>query len=175
MFREIGVMGKCANELICKGECMKKGIAGLVMILSLFCLGISNCYSSTSGDLVSLLMSQLGVTQQQAEGGAGAVFKTAQDNLQADEYATLTRSVPEITSLVEKAPVVKQESSGWMSSASSLLGDSGKKVESTSSLLDSFSSLGMDGEMLAKFTPIISDYLQKNGGDICVKLLQSVL
>lgn len=62
-----------------------------------------------------------------------------------------------------------------MSSASSLMGDSGKKVESASSLLDSFESLDMDSDMLAKFTPVVMDYVQKNGGDICVGLLKSVL
>ena len=154
---------------------MKKGMAGFIVMCGLVCFSMSSGYASTSGDLVSLLVSQLGVTEQQAEGGAGAVFKTAQDNLQADDYATLIHSVPEITGLVEKAPVLKKESSSWMSSASSLLGDSGKKAESTNSLLDSFTSLGMGGDMLANFTPIISNYLQKNGGDICVKLLQSVL
>jgi len=83
--------------------------------------------------------------------------------------------MPEISGYVEKAPEVKKKSPGWMSSATSLMGDSGKKVESASSLLDSFDSLGMDGDMLSKFTPVVMDYAQENGGDICVKLLKSVL
>ncbi len=154
---------------------MKKGMSCIVVMLGLFCFGLSTSCASTSGDLVSLLVSKLGVTEQQAEGGAGAVFKTAKDNLKGDEFATLTSSMPEIPGLVEKAPEVTKKSSGLMSSASSLLGDSGKKAESASSLLDSFGSLGMDSGMLSQFTPVIMDYAQKNGGDICVKLLQSVL
>ncbi len=158
---------------------MKKGLSGFIMFTGVCCFvltcGVSVSCGSTTGDLVSLLVSQLGVTKKQATGGAGAVFKTAKDNLEADEYATLTQSMPEITGYVEKAPEVKKQSSGWMSSATSLLGDSGKKAESASSLLDSFDSLGMDGNILTKFTPVVLDYAQENGGDICVKLLQSVL
>jgi hypothetical protein len=154
---------------------MKKGWSCLWVIAAVFCFYVSPSQAVTTGDLVSMLVNQLGVTSQQAEGGAGAVFKSAKDNLTAEEYATLSQSMPEIDGYVAKAPVVKKETSGWMSSATSLLGDSGKKAESASSLLDSFDSLGMDGDMVSTFTPIIMDYVQKNGGDICVKILQSVL
>lgn len=154
---------------------MKKGMSCIVVMLGLFCFGLSTSYASTTGNLVSLLMGQLGVTEQQAEGGAGAVFKTAKNNLKVDEYATLTSSMPEIPGLVDKAPEATKKSSDLMSSASSLLGDSAKKTVSAGSLLDSFGSLGMDSDMLSQFTPVIMDYAQKNGGDVCVKLLQSVL
>ena len=154
---------------------MKKGMSCIVVMLGLFCFGLSTSYASGTGNLVSLLMDQLGVTEPQAEGGAGAVFKTAKDNLNVNEYATLTNSMPEIPGLVEKAPEATKKNSDLMSHASSLLGDSGKKVETASSLLDSFGSLGMDSDMLSKFSPVIMDYAQKNGGDVCVKLLQSVL
>ena len=154
---------------------MKKGMSFVVVMLGLFCFGLSTSYASGASDLVGLLVSKLGVTEQQAEGGAGAVFKTAKDNLKADDYTTLTSSMPEIPGLVDKAPEVTKKSSDVMSHASSLLGDSGKKAESASSLLDSFGSLGMDSDMLSQFTPVIMDYAQKNGGDVCVKLLQSVL
>ena len=154
---------------------MKTGLCGILGLLCVLCVSVSTSFASTSGDLISLLVNQLGVTNEQATGGTAAVFKTAQDNLQADEYKTITTAMPEVTGWVEQAPVVKKESSDWMSSATSLMGDSGKKVNSASSLLDSFKSLGMDGDMVAQFTPIVLDYVQKNGGDICVNLMKSVL
>ncbi len=88
---------------------------------------------------------------------------------------TITTTMPEVKGWVEQAPVAKERSSGWMLSATSLMGDSGKKAESASSLLDSFKSLDMDGDMLEQFIPVLMDYVHENGVDICVGLLKSVL
>ncbi len=154
---------------------MKKNVGIFLVMMGLMCCVSTTVYASTTGELVGLLVKQLGVSEQQATGGAGAVFKSAQGSLEPNDYATLTTAMPEISGYVAKAPEVKKKSSGWMSSASSLMGDSGKKAENASTLLDSFESLGMDGDMLAQFTPIIMDYVKKKGGDICVSLLQSAL
>ena len=39
-------------------------------------------------DLLQMLTSQLGVTQDQAEGGAGLLFKMAKEKLGSDDFLT---------------------------------------------------------------------------------------
>jgi len=51
-----------------------------------------------SGSLTDLLMQRVGVTQTQAEGGAGALFQVAKGKMQADSFSQLEQSVPGIQS-----------------------------------------------------------------------------
>ena len=110
--------------------------------------------------LLSSLTSQLGVTSAQATGGAAAIFNSASSNMDASDYSKLTDAVPDIKSITDSA-----------SSLSALAGAAG----GSSSLIDQFSALGMDSSMIDKFTPIILDYVKKEGGPALMKMLSSAL
>lgn len=110
--------------------------------------------------LLSSLTSQLGVTPAQASGGAAAIFNSASSNMGASDYSKLTDAVPDIKSITDSA-----------SSLSALAGAAG----GSSSLIDQFSALGMDSSMIGKFTPIILDYVKKEGGPALMEMLSSAL
>ena len=55
-------------------------------------------------DLINQLMSNLGVSEDQVKGGAGMLFKLAQDKLSGDEFAQLADKVPGVNDLVSAAP-----------------------------------------------------------------------
>jgi len=154
----------------------KKLVVGIMLFLG-FLLWLPVTASAMDLGLVSTLMNKLGVTRQQAEGGAGAIFKTAKTRMSEDDYKKLATSVPEADSLQAHAPAPRQDSnSGLLGNAASMLGGkSGAALGGGAELLNSFKSLGMDKEMLGKFTPIIYDYVKEKGGPMVLGLLQKAL
>ena len=126
-----------------------------------------------NADLISMLTDQLGVTQEQAEGGAGSIFAMAKDQLSADDFATLAGKIPGIDSLISAAPAAGGGTGGassFLSGAASAVGagDLGK-------LADQFSALGLTADDVQKFVPIVLDYAEKLGGADTLNLLQGAL
>lgn len=113
--------------------------------------------SAQSASLVGTLMDSLGVTQSQAVGGTAALLNQAKSNMGGDDFSGLLSAVPELSSLMQ--------SSGGVGS---LLGNG-------ASLAQQFGSLGMDSGMIGKFTPILLEFVQSEGGSELMKLLQGAL
>ncbi|MCB0379485.1 MAG: DUF2780 domain-containing protein [Bdellovibrionales bacterium] len=125
-------------------------------------------------DLIQNLTSQLGVSAEQAQGGVGAIVKLAQEKLSGDDFSTLTSKIPELADMLTKAPSTgSAEGLGSMvSSALSAFG--ADSAGNLASLTDSFSQLGLSPEMIAKFAPIVTKYVQDNGGDIAQNLIKKL-
>ena len=156
---------------------MKKIISGVVFgicLVSAFLLMPASASALDMG-LVSTLVSKLGVTESQAQGGSGAIFKTAESRMSKEEYKQLADEVPEVDSLQKYAPETKSSTNMLSSAASALGGKTGASVGGATDLLSSFDSLGMDKDMLGKFTPIIYDYVKENGSEMVMGLLQKAL
>ena len=65
-------------------------------IFILICLTVfSTAYAQDLG-LVDLLSSQLGITKDQASGGAGAIFQLAKQNLTVEDFSSIAKAVPGI-------------------------------------------------------------------------------
>ncbi len=124
-------------------------------------------------ELLQLITSQLGVSDTQAEGGAGLLFKLAKENLGSDDFGKIATAVPGIEGLLSAAP-----ESGGMSSligglASSFGGSS--KLGNLASLAGGFKNLGMDSGLVGKFIPIVLSFVQSKGGDMAKGILEKVL
>jgi len=91
--------------------------------------------------LVSTLVNKLGITESQAQGGSGAIFKTAEKRMSPTDYKQLASEVPEVDKLQKYAPESKKNTK----------------------------------DMIGKFTPIIYDYVKKNGSEMVMNLLQKAL
>ena len=130
----------------------------------------------SSGDpgLVGLLTENLGVTEKQGEGGAGAIFNMAKEKLVPKDFGKVADAVPEMDNLLKAVP-----KTGGLGSAiggkTSLLGGSADKLTGLASLAGPFSQLGMESDMVGKFIPIILSYVQSKGGDSVKSLLAGVL
>jgi hypothetical protein len=148
-----------------------------VILFSLCCLHVSgtglSVFAMDTG-LVGLLTKSLAVTPQQAEGGAGAIFKAASKNMRAEDFATVSNALPEAQSLMDAIPA-SGAASGTLGSLSSALGKGGGSISSLAGLADTFSQLGMGGDMVQQFIPIILDYAQSKGGDVVSSLLKAAL
>ncbi len=154
---------------------MKKIISGIAIGV---CLGISFLLLPASASaldmgLVSTLVNKLGVTKSQAQGGSGAIFKTAESRMSKEDYKQLSDEVPEVDTLQKFVPKSKPSMLG--SAASALGGKTGSSLGGATDLMSSFDSLGMDKDMLGKFTPVIYDYVKENGSEMVMGLLQKAL
>jgi hypothetical protein len=124
--------------------------------------------------LIKSLTSQLGVTTDQAQGGAGAIFNLAKQNLSAADFNRIANVIPEMDTLIDAAPEVKGAASP-LGKATSLLGSKSGKAGGIASLAESFSKLGLNADMVSKFTPIILDFTKSKGGESVMNLLKAVL
>lgn len=126
-------------------------------------------------ELVQMLTSQLGVSDNQAKGGAGLLFKLAQDKLDGGEFEQLAGAVPGIEALISEAP----ESDGGVASAlgglASSLGGNAGKLGTLATLASGFQALDLDADMISKFAPIIIKFLQSQGGEGIQELIQKAM
>lgn len=98
--------------------------------------------ATQSESLMSMLTSQLGVTETQASGGAAALLNQAKGSMGGDSFSSLTDSVPGLSTLL---------GGGSGTLANSLGG--GMDVSSA------FKALGMDDSMVGKYASVILEYV----------------
>ena len=147
---------------------------GLLAIVCAFSLGSGSFAFALDMDLVGLLTKNLGVTDQQAEGGAGAIFNTASQNMSLEDFTKVTDALPEAKSLLKASPSADSVS-GTLGGLSSMLGKGGSSLTSLTGLAEAFSKLGLSSDMVGKFIPIVLDYAQAKGGDEIANLLKMAL
>lgn len=125
--------------------------------------------------LVDTLVKQLGVSPAQAQGGSGALFQTAKNNMTEAAFGQVSQSVPGMDGLLAAAPEPKPAST----TANLLTGLANASGNSTltqaASLVNTFQQLDMSKGMVSQFTPIVIDYVKKNGGEMTANLLKSAL
>lgn len=124
-------------------------------------------------ELLNLLMQNLGVSEEQAKGGAGMLFTMAKGKLGAEDFGKVASAVPGIDDLLKSAP--QGGVGGALSGITSALGGGAGKLGDLASLAGGFSKLGLSSEMVGKFIPIILSFVQSKGGDTVRNLLGGVL
>ncbi|MGR9000551.1 MAG: DUF2780 domain-containing protein [Gammaproteobacteria bacterium] len=127
------------------------------------------------GSLTDTLVKQLGITTEQAQGGAGALFQVAKGKLDAGQFAELSQSVPEMNSLLNAVPKQSGALSGLAGSVSSVMGDSSNSYGNLASLAATFKTLNLSPDMAGQFVPVVVDYVRTNGGELTANMLQSAL
>ena len=141
------------------------------MLFLICCITYTPTYAGDLG-LVDLLSSQLGVTKGQAEGGAGSIFQLAKQNLSVEDFSSIAKAVPGIDKMIGAAPKVGGSSSS-LGGISSMMGSN--KLGGMAGLASSFEKLGLSGDMVDKFMPIILDYVKNKGGEHAMSLLKGAL
>ncbi|PSJ16671.1 DUF2780 domain-containing protein [Nitrosomonas supralitoralis] len=121
--------------------------------------------------LVDILSHRLGVSPQQALGGAGAIFQMAQSNMDPQAFASISRSVPGMDSMLSAAPAM----SNLSGNLSSLMGDKSNTLGNAAALAASFQQLNLSPDMIGQFVPVITNYVSKASGQAAANLLQSAL
>jgi len=131
---------------------------------------INQSENSAGDDLTTLLTDQLGITQPQAEGGAGSIFSFVKQQVDPAQFAELAKGVPNMNSLLKAAPAADNDLSS-MAGAFSGLGEHGESAGQLLQLGSAFKSLDLSPEMVQQFVPVISNYLKSGGNEAAANLL----
>lgn len=126
-------------------------------------------------ELIAMLTKQLGIQDSQAQGGAGLLFKMAQDKLGGD-FSKVTQALPGVTDLIKAAPAAGGGGGGLgglLGGLASAVG--GGKLAGLASLAGGFSKLNLDPSMIAKFAPIVLNFVKTKGGAEVSGLISKVL
>jgi len=169
-----------------KTKKMSVWVALFSFLLMSFSSGIvcaeTSAATDTSGtmDLVRMLTSQLGVTEPQAKGGAGALFDMAKGALSETDYGQVSSAIPGIADLIKAAPAVSKSTSDTSSKIGGLAGGLGsltKAVDNANkfaAVTDQFKQLGLKADMVSEFIPVLLSFANSAGGESVMKILQSV-
>ena len=129
-------------------------------------------------ELVKALVSQLGVTDDQATKGSGLLFKAAKERLGGD-FSKIEQALPDVARLIQKAPSASASSAGglggMLGGLASALGGGGSKLGTIASLAGGFSSLKLSPDMIGRFGSVILDTLKSKAGPDILKLLAGAL
>lgn len=148
-------------------------------------------------EIIKTLAGQLGLSTQQAAGGAGAVINLIKDGIDAEDFKKLASMVPEISGWMKAAPKAGDAAGtatgagggGLLEEAGDLLGaltggsDGGGggaggvlgSLGNLSVLMSALGKLGIDPETAAKFVPTLLQFLHsKAGADLMGKILANV-
>ncbi len=113
-------------------------------------------------NLIERLMKDLGVTRQQAEGGAGLLLGFAQRQLGCEPFVAVADSIPAISDIIGKAPrgeiAVPQPVRAYLSR---LFGGVGCLYV----LVEAFGRLGLEELQLRKFVEVLLRYFREKGGE----------
>jgi hypothetical protein len=132
-------------------------------------LGVTGTSRAQTSELIGLLTSQLGITEQQATGGAGSLFGFAKEQMGVSDFDVVSSALPGVDSLIGAAP---ETSSGALGSATSLLGGSSSSLGDMAGVASQFSDLGMSADMVNQFVPVILEHAQTAGSEQAMQLLQ---
>ena len=118
-------------------------------------------------------MDQLGVSEDQAKGGTGLLFKIAKEKLSGGDFAKIADIVPGMDGLISGAPDAGGDIAGALGGLASSLG--GDKLGALATLAAGFKTLDLDSSMVSKFAPIVLSFLQSKGGDSVKAILAKVM
>jgi hypothetical protein len=136
---------------------MAIALAGvLVASLSTGCAGMTG----GSDQLMKMITSKLGVTNNQAMGGVGSELTLAKEKLSSMDFNALAKSIP--------------GSDTYMKTAKDLGAVTGP-IGDKAGLQSAFQRLGMQPGMVDKFSGLLSDFAGKTGGDSVKNALAAVL
>lgn len=122
-------------------------------------------------ELFARLMDELGVTREQAEGGAGSLLQLAQARLEPDQFVRVADTIPGISDIVGKAPRFEVPAGGqFRAQLSRIFGGLGGLFP----LAQPFSRLNLEKPMIGRYAEVLLSFFGEKGGTEIKGLLASV-
>ncbi|MGR9053133.1 MAG: DUF2780 domain-containing protein [Gammaproteobacteria bacterium] len=166
---------------------VKQGVSNVQSVGQSVGQTVQTVSDNPTGALTSVLMERLGVTQAQAEGGAGALFQLAKTRMQDEAFAKLSEAVPGMEGYLAAAPQAAQAVQNVKQAPASALTNLGANVVSqmtgvdsqtimgVGSLVGSFKQLGLSSEQMQQFVPVMVDYVRNKSGELVANTLMGAL
>jgi Protein of unknown function VcgC/VcgE (DUF2780) len=101
-------------------------------------------------ELIEQLTQNLGINENQAKGGAGLIFKLAQEKLGSGEFAQLVSAVPTVGNLVGEAPQPGGGLAGALGGLAGAMGGGGQ-LANIAALAGGFGQLGLSRSFFLSF------------------------
>ena len=130
---------------------------------------------SSSPELVGLLTKQLSVTPAQATGGAGTIFGLAKSHLNSTDFSKIAAVVPGMSGFLKAAPAASSTSGGGIPGISSISASLPGASGGLGAAAGAFQKLGLSPDMVSRFLPIVTQFLQAKGGPGVASLLSKGL
>ncbi len=119
-------------------------------------------------ELIDQLTKNLGVSETQAKGGAGLLFKQAKEQMSGSDFSKISAAIPGLDKIIGAAPSGGGDMPGGLGDLGKMipgLGGAAGGLGSLAGLAGGFSKLGLDSGMIGKFLPIILSFVQSKGGE----------
>lgn len=125
-----------------------------------------------TADMVGMLVNNLNVDQSQAEGGLGAIFDYAKNNLNSAQFSQLSDALPGLNRLIDSAPDVSNLSSaGGLGSLMDKAAEYNDSLKAINEVKKQFEALGLKPEMIMQFVEQAKVYLDTEQGQQAKQLL----
>ena len=124
--------------------------------------------------LIAKLVSELGIGEAQAKGGAGLLFKIAKEKLSGADFSSLADALGNVDDLIKASPDTGgRGGTKLLGGLASAIG--GEKVAVLAQLATGFSALNLDKSLIPKFATIVGDVVQEKSGLDLKTLLQKYM
>lgn len=132
--------------------------------------------SPNVNDMVAMLSKNLGVNQNQAEGGLGSIFNYAKDNMNNEQFVQLANVLPGVSDLIKAAPdVSKLSESTGLSGLMDKAADYSESLKAINTVKKQFEALGLNPDMIIKYIDQAKQYLDTPEGQKAKQLLNQNL
>lgn len=138
-----------------------------VLATIIFLFAATNKSYAGEDELIKLLTSELSISDDQAKGGAGALFNYAKEGLSSDEFDQVSKTVPDMSGYLNAIPSLSGGGTG-------MLGKATQTLVGMPAVTAAFEKLGLSQDMVGMFTPILVNYVDKKGGEAVGNLLKKV-
>ncbi|WJG09472.1 DUF2780 domain-containing protein [Aliiglaciecola sp. LCG003] len=129
-----------------------------------------------SNDMVAILAKNLGVNNQQAQGGLGSIFNYVKGNISADKFNQLSDSLPGVSDLINAAPDVSQlKESGGLAGLMDKAAEYNDSLKAINNVKKQFEALGLKPEMIMQYVEQAKAYLDTEQGQQAKQLLMQGL
>ena len=130
--------------------------------------GVTDVNSTAiQSSLTDTLVKKLSISNEQAQGGAGALFHLAKGKLDAGQFAELSKAVPEMDSLLSAAPKQPVAMNGST--------EANNPYGNLAGLASAFKALNLSSDRVDEFVPVVVDYVRAKNGALSADMLQSAL
>ncbi len=140
----------------------------LLMIAFVLAFAEANTAMAGGDELINLLTDELKITDDQAKGGAGALFNYAKENLSSDDFEKVSGAVPDMAGYLGAIPDLGGGGNLGM------MGKATQTLTGMPAVTKAFEKLGLSQEMVGMFTPLLTKYVDDKGGKAVGDLLRKV-
>ena len=116
-------------------------------------------------DMVSSVSESVGIDKSQAQGSLASIFNFAKENISAEQFSTLSNSLPGLDSLLGSVPDVSEMTSeGGLGGLMDKAANYNDSLKAVNELKKQFESLGLSPEMITQVINSAKVYLDTDEG-----------